>query len=65
MNRTHLRAFSSRSLPLALGLLGGLGACQLLAVEAPPQANAYRSDWSEHPDRVWIGRDHWANRLQD
>lgn len=68
MNRTHLRALSSRFLSLAIGplsLFGGLAACQLLAVEAPPQANAYRSDWSEHPDRVWIGRDHWANRLQD
>lgn len=68
MIRSHPRALLSRSLPLALGalsLLGGLAACQLLAVEAPPQANAYRSDWSEHPDRVWIGRDHWANRLQD
>ena len=54
-----------RALLISLGGLGTLGACQLLVVEAPPERNAFESDWAEHPDRVWIGRDHWANRLQD
>jgi hypothetical protein len=25
----------------------------------------FRSDWHQQPDRVWIGQDYWANRLQD
>jgi alkaline phosphatase D len=52
-----------RGLPLVLPM--ALGACQVIGVEAPPERNTFQSDWAEHPDRVWIGRDHWANRLQD
>ncbi len=25
----------------------------------------YESDWHQQPDRVWVGQDMWANRLQD
>ncbi|MDG1050761.1 MAG: alkaline phosphatase D family protein [Planctomycetota bacterium] len=65
MKRPKLRDVIACPLPLFLVALGGFGGCQVLGVEAPPDRSTFRSDWSEHPDRVWVGRDHWANRLQD
>lgn len=40
-------------------------ACSFLLALAPPVQGAFRSDWSLQPDRVFIGAEYWANRLQD
>jgi len=44
-------------LPLAAFLLLG---CGRGGVES-----TFTSDWSDAPDRRWVGADYWANRLQD
>jgi alkaline phosphatase D len=51
---------TNRSIPviLILLLLVISGACNR-------EKNTYKSDWHQQPDRVWVGQDMWANRLQD
>jgi alkaline phosphatase D len=55
-----------------------LGSCANVPIPAPPidlpvdlsalvpdQAADFLNDWSNSPDRSWIGPEYWANRLQD
>ncbi|MCA8974281.1 MAG: alkaline phosphatase D family protein [Planctomycetes bacterium] len=37
----------------------------LLAFTAETIAQSFASAWQGQPDRIWIGADYWANRLQD
>ena len=48
-------------------LLSSLVAFGLAILVLSPAANAseFRSDWPVDAGRVWVGRDYWANPLQD
>ncbi len=49
-------------------LAAGLAATQFVASKAnaaPNGSTAFASDWQNSHDRVWLGRDYWANPLQD
>ena len=36
-----------------------------LLLESPAFADDFKSAWDKTPDRVWVGRDYWANPLND
>lgn len=37
----------------------------LLTVGCNREKQSYHSDWQHQPNRIWVGPDMWANRLQD
>lgn len=55
-----------RLLPVLLLGSFPLVACTALGIEAPVHPErGFQSRWDETPDRVWVSRNTWANRLQD
>jgi phosphodiesterase/alkaline phosphatase D-like protein len=61
MSRRTRREFVRDGAALAAGVaVGG----QATSAEPSPQA-AFQSDWRTAHDRVWVGREYWANPLQD
>ena len=45
-----------------LGLVCAVGISNAAADE---RSNGFRSVWPTHADRIWLGPEYWANRLQD
>lgn len=37
----------------------------LLTIGCNREKQSYQSDWHQQPDRIWVGPEMWANRLQD
>ncbi len=37
----------------------------LMTISCNREKQTYQSDWHQQPDRIWVGPDMWANRLQD
>ncbi len=55
-------ACSQTIAPPVLPVIGEIPVDQIPGISRP---SLFDSDWSTRPDRVWIGADFWANRLQD
>ena len=45
---------------ICLSILFGVAGCQKVNVSP-----GFESRWSTHNDRIWLGEQYWANRLQD
>lgn len=67
--RCSLRSFAAwrRFRPSVLGLFVAFGMGLFSAGGATPPASAgeFESRWEGDLERVWVGPDYWANRLQD
>ncbi len=64
MDEITRRQFIKNSGVLAAGVAVGSSSNSLLA-ETASDAPSFASDWQRQPDRVWLGRDYWANPLRD
>lgn len=62
MNHAGYRRAAAALAVLAALVCCGLAGC---AVFEKPGAKDFSSDWPSESQRVWIGPDYWANRLQD
>lgn len=49
-----------RNIPLIL-----MGLMIIVSISCNRENQKYESDWHQQPDRIWVGQDMWANRLQD
>jgi alkaline phosphatase D len=59
------RRFITDSAALAAGSVVAAPLAPLMRAGSAQAAAAFRSDWHVCPDRVWPGREYWANPLQD